>query len=89
MSLIRAVTADFSGARFKIAGVEDFIAIKIFAGGPRDIEDVLGVSSERIDFTAVSRISPCYLKAFLIKLPAWKSGLSDCLMSENQPSSTP
>ena len=39
----RAVTASFVGAPIKIIGVEDFIAMKVFAGSPGDIQDVVGV----------------------------------------------
>lgn len=61
----RTVTADFSGEKLKFVGVEDFIAMKVFAGGPKDIEDVLGVlgvSSEKIDFTLLRKITAIYGK---------------------------
>ena len=39
----RAENAQFMGTAIKIVGLEDFIAMKIFAGSPKDIQDVLGV----------------------------------------------
>ncbi len=35
----RAVAVDFQGARLKFIGREDFVAMKLFAGGPVDILD--------------------------------------------------
>jgi hypothetical protein len=52
-------------AQIKIVCVEDFIAMKIFAGGPRDIEDVQGVlevSFEKIDFISLRKITKNYGK---------------------------
>ena len=39
----RSVRAEFMGQNINIAGLEDFIAMKIFAGSPKDLEDVKGV----------------------------------------------
>ncbi len=48
----RTVEAEFMNARICLIGVEDFIAMKIFAGSPKDLSDVVGVlkiSREKID----------------------------------------
>ena len=39
----RLRTASFMKTTVKIIGIEDFVAMKIFAGGAKDIHDVLGV----------------------------------------------
>lgn len=47
----RVMTASFLDTKIKIVGIEDFIAMKIFAGGAKDIQDVTGalqVSSQKI-----------------------------------------
>lgn len=35
----RAIDVPFQGAVLRVVGVEDFIAMKVFAGGPQDIAD--------------------------------------------------
>lgn len=35
----RAIEVPFQGAPLRVIGIEDFIAMKVFAGGPQDIED--------------------------------------------------
>lgn len=48
----RAIDAKFMKTRIRVIGIEDFIATKIFAGSPKDLQDVAGVlkvSSDRID----------------------------------------
>jgi hypothetical protein len=50
-AFLRTREADFMQARVRVIGVEDFIAMKLFAGSPRDLEDAAGalrVSSSRI-----------------------------------------
>ena len=39
----RTVKADFMGTQIQLIGIEDFIALKVFAGSPKDINDVIGV----------------------------------------------
>ena len=39
----RAFEDEFDGLKLRIASPEDLIALKIFAGGPQDIEDAQGV----------------------------------------------
>jgi hypothetical protein len=55
----RAVPASLHGVEIKIAGLEDFIAMKIFAGGPKDMEDVRGaleVSAGKIDRALLKKL---------------------------------
>jgi predicted nucleotidyltransferase len=39
----RALVDEFDGLKLRIASPEDLIALKLFAGGPQDIEDARGV----------------------------------------------
>ena len=39
----RTVEAEFMDARIRVIGLEDFIAMKLFAGSPQDVQDVVGV----------------------------------------------
>ena len=53
----------FMGLSIKMAGIEDFIALKIFAGSPKDIGDVLGVmdvSGEKINLQSLKEITSQY-----------------------------
>ena len=42
-SFSRTVEARFQNRKIRLIGVEDFIAMKIFAGSPKDLSDVTGV----------------------------------------------
>lgn len=67
----RARTASFLRAKIKLIGIEDFIAMKIFAGGAKDIDDVLGalrVSSDKLDLPLLKRLTLHYGKKELKKL---------------------
>lgn len=67
----RVRTASFLRAKIKLIGIEDFIAMKIFAGGAKDIDDVLGVlqvSSGEIDLPVLKRLTLHYGKKELKKL---------------------
>jgi hypothetical protein len=39
----RVIEEEWQGARFSFASAEDLIALKLFAGGPKDLEDAEGV----------------------------------------------
>ena len=59
----RAIKVPFHGSTLRIASLEDFIAMKLFAGGPQDIEDVrrvMDVAAERIDEPLLERIVEAY-----------------------------
>ena len=57
--------------QIQIIGVEDFIAMKIFAGSAKDIDDVKGVlavSRKHIDFSLTRKLSLRFGKRNLAKL---------------------
>lgn len=59
----RTLPAPLLGSSIRMIGIDDFIAMKIFAGGPRDIEDVRGVlkvSRELVNRDLVQRLSARY-----------------------------
>ncbi len=59
----RVEQAQFMGSSIKIAGLEDFIAMKIFAGSPKDIQDVIGVlqvSKEKINRNLLEKLTAPY-----------------------------
>ena len=67
----RTVKASFLGAEIKIAGVEDFIAMKIYGGGPQDIEDVicvLKVQKKKVKMSLLRQLTLRYGKKLLSKL---------------------
>ena len=67
----RAVTVSFMDTAIQIIGVEDFIAMKIFAGSSKDINDVVGVlqvSKGKIDVAFAKQLTLCYGKKELAKL---------------------
>jgi len=48
----RTVEVPFEGERIRMVGLEDFIAMKVFAGSPKDLEDAkqaMAVSGKSID----------------------------------------
>jgi hypothetical protein len=59
----RAVPSTLLGSPIKIIGAEDLIAMKIFAGGNRDLEDVkhvLQVSGSRLDLDLLRKLARRY-----------------------------
>lgn len=59
----RTIPASLFGANLRIIGLEDFIAMKLFAGGPRDLEDAraaLRVSSPGIDLVLLEQLAAGY-----------------------------
>ena len=59
----RTVETEFMQARIRVIGVEDFIAMKLFAGSPQDIEDAIGVlkvSYERIRLPLLNELVQPY-----------------------------
>lgn len=55
----RVVNAQFMDASINIVGIEDFIVMKIFAGGLKDIADVngvLAVSKEKVDLPLLKNL---------------------------------
>ena len=59
----RAQEARFMDTLIKIVSVEDFIALKLFAGSPKDIQDiadVLKVSGKNMDFNLLRKLAGVY-----------------------------
>jgi predicted nucleotidyltransferase len=59
----RAINVPFQGTSLRVVGVEDFIAMKVFAGGPQDIADAryaLAVAKNTIDLDLLSRMAARY-----------------------------
>lgn len=59
----RSVSGNLFGASVRFAGAEDLIAMKVFAGGPSDIDDVQGilhVSGQSVDRELLSRLARQY-----------------------------
>jgi hypothetical protein len=75
----RAFDVPFHDARLRVIGLEDFIAMKLFAHGPQDIEDArfaLAAARDRLDVTLLERLAARYGKqasdtlATLLREPA-------------------
>ena len=59
----RTIAAPLFGTSLKIIGIEDFVAMKAFAGSPRDLEDALGVmkvSADSIDYVLLKKLAVGY-----------------------------
>ena len=64
----RTIDVEFMGERIRVIGVEDFIAMKVFAGNPKDVSDVVGVlrvSHDRIDVALLKQLVKPYGRATL------------------------
>ena len=69
----RVEKAQFMGASIKMVGLEDFIALKIFAGSPKDTQDVIGVlqvSGRKINFDFLKKLTAGYGSGCLERLQA-------------------
>ncbi|HBR15816.1 MAG TPA: hypothetical protein DD723_09820 [Candidatus Omnitrophica bacterium] len=67
----RVVEAEFKGTSIKFISLEDFVAMKVFAGGNKDIQDVIGVlqvSRERLNLGLLKELTLNYGKDELKKL---------------------
>ncbi len=59
----RAVTVPFQGQALKVIGREDFIAMKVFAGGPQDLADArhtIEAAAGHLDSTLLRRLAARY-----------------------------
>lgn len=59
----RAIEVTFQGTQLRVVGVEDFIAMKLFAGGPQDIADAryaLAAAKAAIDDQLLLRLVTRY-----------------------------
>ena len=72
----RAVDVPFQGETLRVIGLEDFVAMKLFAHGPQDVEDAtfaLANAGSRLDLTLLRRLTAQYgprAEATLVKLLA-------------------
>ncbi len=67
----RTIKTSFNGVEIKIIGVEDFIAMKIFAGSPKDIQDALNalkISAQKTDIKLLKQLTLRFGKASFNKL---------------------
>lgn len=67
----RTIEAGFMNTRVRVVGLEDFIAMKLFAGGPKDVQDaigVLGVSSQRVRLPLLKQLARSYGKETVQRL---------------------
>jgi hypothetical protein len=67
----RSEKARFMDSTIQIVGREDFIALKIFAGSPKDIQDIIGVldvSEKNIDLNLLKELTSQYGPDCLKKL---------------------
>jgi len=67
----RTTEFKFMDATIRIIGLEDFIAMKIFAGSPKDMEDAkaaLEISSADVDMPLLKKLTLQYGKNELQKL---------------------
>ena len=59
----RAIEVTFQGATLRVVGVEDFIAMKVFAGGPQDLADAryaLAAAKQTVDRELLLRLAARY-----------------------------
>ena len=73
----RTIEAEFMKTRVRLIGVEDFVAMKILAGGPTDLHDaagVLHVSYDRIHLPLLNELVQAYGKDACRKLQTLLEG---------------
>jgi len=58
----RVIGCDFEGTQLRIASAEDLIAMKLFAGSPREIEDGDQVLARRRERISVALLKPLALR---------------------------
>lgn len=67
----RTVTTRFMGQGIRLIGLEDFIAMKLFAGNPQDLHDAVGVlkmAHGRVDRALLKRVARNYGRDVLHQL---------------------
>jgi hypothetical protein len=56
----RAIVVSFEGSKIQVIGREDFVAMKLFAGGPQDTADVRAailLAGESLDLSLVGKLT--------------------------------
>ncbi|HWM67010.1 MAG TPA: hypothetical protein VNO35_10535 [Steroidobacteraceae bacterium] len=59
----RAMSVPFQGASLRVIGQEDFVAMKVFAGGPQDMSDAanaISIAGQSLDVALVKRLAKGY-----------------------------
>lgn len=59
----RAIDVPFQGEALRVVGREDFVAMKVFAGGPQDMTDAknaIAAAGESLDLTLLKRLAKRY-----------------------------
>ncbi len=62
-AISRGIDVPFQGATLRVIGREDFIAMKVFAGGPQDMADArraLAVAADSVDRALLTRLTQRY-----------------------------
>lgn len=62
-AFLRTIDVPFQGATLRVVGREDFIAMKVFAGGPQDMTDArnaIAAASDSLDFILLKRLAMRY-----------------------------
>ncbi len=78
--LSRRIEASLLGTTLHMIGAEDLIAMKLFAGSPRDLEDARGVikvSGDSLDYPLLERLAANYGAGVLEKLTDLREELRD------------
>lgn len=74
---LRTVTGKLAGTSLRFVGAEDWVALKIFAGGPQDLEDVRGVFLIRL-----KQMDQTLLKTLVKRYGRRESNLLDTLIDD-------
>lgn len=67
----RISTASFLDSKINMIGLEDFIAMKVFAGGPQDLEDArsaLEISKPSLNIALLKKVVALYGRDELVKV---------------------
>jgi len=73
----RALEVPFQGQTLKVVGREDFIAMKVFAGGPQDLADarhVLQAGGGQLDLTLLRRLASKFGRATAVAIEGLLTG---------------
>jgi hypothetical protein len=83
----RTIEVSFSGETLQFVGLEDFVAMKIFAGSPKDVADArsaLEVSSEPPDLALLQTLAKRYGVTTIRTLERLLSDFSDVIGPEHR-----
>jgi hypothetical protein len=72
----RAMDVPFQGTSLRVIGREDFVAMKVFAGGPQDMADAgnaISIAGESLDVVLLERLAKRYGRSAVENLKKLKS----------------